>query len=174
MKELPSLGFVEAIKLASSRLSDFSGRSRRSEFWWWMLIVMIANWVLTSFVGNLLVSTILATIIMFFGLAATARRLHDAGKSAWWVYVSYAIGIVLNFMTALSPAMNELTEKAMSGALNEKSIEKLMTNNAGEFMSYSLLGILMAIIGLVVIIMCCMDSKPAPNKYGESPKYVNE
>ena len=70
--------------------------------------------------------------------------------------------------------LNELTEKAMSGALNEKSIEKLMTNNAGEFMSYSLLGILMAIIGLVVIIMCCMDSKPIPNKYGESPKYVNE
>ena len=82
MKALPQLGFVEAVKLASSRILDFKGRSRRSEFWWWMLIVMIANWVITSFVSNLLVSSIIATIIMFFGLAVTVRRLQDSGKSA--------------------------------------------------------------------------------------------
>ena len=79
MKALPQLGFVEAVKLASSRILDFKGRSRRSEFWWWMLIVMIANWVITSFVSNLLVSSIIATIIMFFGLAVTVRRLQDSG-----------------------------------------------------------------------------------------------
>ena len=68
MKELPSLGFIEAVKLASSRILEFKGRSRRSEFWWWMLVVIITNWVITAFASSLLVSAIMSIIIMFFGL----------------------------------------------------------------------------------------------------------
>ena len=79
MKELPSLGFIEAVKLASSRILEFKGRSRRSEFWWWMLVVILTNWVITAFAPSLLVSAIMSIIIMFFGLAATARRLQDSG-----------------------------------------------------------------------------------------------
>ena len=174
MRELPQLGFVGAIKLASSRILDFKGRSRRSEFWWWMLLVIIANWVITSFVSNLLVSAIMATIIMFFGLAVSARRLQDSGKSALWVYISYGLGIVSNLMVAISPAMSKLVEEAMSGSINEKAIEKILSNGAGEMLAYSCISILFCIFALIVIIMCCTDSTPAPNKYGESPKYVNE
>ena len=174
MRALPQLGFVEAVRLASGRILDFKGRSRRSEFWWWMLIVLVANWVFSLFISDFLISSIIATIVMFFGLAATVRRLHDADKSAWWVYISYALGIALNFMTATSSAMNELMEKAMRGSLTEKTIEKLLTNNAGEFLAFNVLALLMGIVALIVIIMCCIDSKPTPNKYGESPKYVNE
>ena len=89
MKALPQLGFLEAVKLASSRILDFKGRSRRSEFWWWIPIVLIANWVLSSFTDNLLLSGIISTVTMFFGLSATARRLQDADKSAWWAMASW-------------------------------------------------------------------------------------
>ena len=174
MKELPSLSFVEAIKLASNRILDFSGRSRRSEFWWWMLLVIIANWLVSSFIGNLMISTLLAIIVMFFGLAVTARRLHDTGRSAWWVYISYAIGIVYNFLASTSPAITKVMEEAKSGGLSSKTMEKMMTENAGDFTTFGLLGLLMAIFALIIVIMCCMDSKPAPNKYGQSPKYVYE
>ena len=174
MRALPQLGFVEAIRLASSRILDFKGRSRRSEFWWWMLLVIIANWVITSFAGNLLVSAIAATIIMFFGLAVTVRRLQDSGKSALWVYISYGLGIVSNILVALSPAMNKLMREAMSGSMNERAIEKILSNGAGEIMAYSCLSILFCIIALIVIIMCAIDSTMGPNEYGESPKYVNE
>ncbi len=174
MKELPSLGFLEAIKLASSRILDFSGRSRRSEFWWWMLIIMIANWLVSTFISNLMISTLLATIVMFFGLAATVRRLHDADKSAWWVYISYAIGIVYNFLASTSPAIVKVMEEAKSGGLSTKTMEKMMTEHAGDFTTFGFLGLLMAIVALIVVIMCTLDSKPAPNKYGESPKYVYE
>ena len=172
MKELPSLGFLEAIKLASSRILDFSGRSRRSEFWWWMLIIMIANWLVSTFISNLMISTLLAIIVMFFGLAVTARRLHDAGKSAWWVYISYAIGIVYNFLASTSPAIVKVMEEAKSGGLSTKTMEKMMTEHAGDFTTFGFLGLLMAIVALIVVIMCTLDSKPAPNKYGQSPKYV--
>ena len=174
MKELPSLGFLEAIKLASSRILDFSGRSRRSEFWWWMLIIMIANWLVSTFISNLMISTLLAIIVMFFGLAVTARRLHDAGKSAWWVYISYAIGIVYNFLASTSPAIVKVMEEAKSGGLSTKTMEKMMTEHAGDFTAFGFLGLLMAIVALIVVIMCTLDSKPAPNKYGQSPKYVYE
>ena len=172
MKELPSLGFLEAIKLASSRILEFSGRSRRSEFWWWMLLVIIANWLVSSFIGNLMISTLLAIIVMFFGLAVTGRRLHDAGKSAWWVYISYAVGIVYNFLASTSPGIVKLMEEAKSGGLSSSTMEKVMTENASDFTTFGFIGIVMGILALIVVIMCCMDSKPAPNKYGPSPKYV--
>ena len=174
MKELPSLGFIEAIKLASSRILDFSGRSRRSEFWWWMLIIMIANWLVSTFVSNLMISTLMAIIVMFFGLAVTARRLHDAGKSAWWVYISYAIGIIYNVLASTSPAIVKVMEEAKSGGLSTKTMEQMMTEHAGDFTTFGFLGLLMAIVALIVVIMCTIDSKPAPNQYGQSPKYVYE
>ena len=170
MKALPQLGFVEAIRLASGRILDFKGRSRRSEFWWWMLIVMIANWVLTSFTSDLLVSSIIATIVMFFGLAVTVRRLHDADKSVWWVYISYALGIISNIMITTSPAMNKLVEEAMSGSLSEKTI----FNSSSDLLLYTGISVLFAIVSLVVVFMCLKDSDPETTEHGDSPKYVYE
>ena len=174
MRALPQLGFVEAIRLASSRILDFKGRSRRSEFWWWMLIVMIANWVLTSFVSDTLVSGIIASIVMFFGLAATVRRLHDADKNALWVYISYALGIVMSIMAGVSPTMKKLVDEAMSGSMNDKTIMKIVENGAGELVSYFCLTILFAIISLIVVIMCLKDSDPQTTEHGDSPKYVDQ
>ncbi|HIZ05846.1 MAG TPA: DUF805 domain-containing protein [Candidatus Phocaeicola gallistercoris] len=38
-KVIPSLTFVEALKLALNKTLLFKGRSRRSEYWWTMLAV---------------------------------------------------------------------------------------------------------------------------------------
>ena len=174
MRALPQLGFLEAIKLASSRILDFKGRSRRSEFWWWILIVMIANWTLTSFVSDLLISSIIATIVMFFGLAVTARRLQDADKSAWWVYISYALGIISNIYSATSPAIKNLMEDATNGSFDPDTVIKVWGHNAGELLFLSGVSILFAIFALIVFIMCLKDSEPQTTEHGDSPKYVDE
>jgi uncharacterized membrane protein YhaH (DUF805 family) len=174
MRALPQLGFVEAVKLASSRILDFKGRSRRSEFWWWILIVLVANWTLTSFVSDLLISSIIATIVMFFGLAVTARRLQDADKSAWWVYISYALGIISNIYTATSPAIKNLMEDATNGSFDPDNVIKVWGHNAGELLFLSGVSILFAIFALIVFIMCLKDSEPQTTEHGDSPKYVNE
>ncbi len=174
MRALPQLGFVEAVKLASSRILDFKGRSRRSEFWWWILIVMIANWTLTSFVSDLLISSIIATIVMFFGLAVTARRLQDADKSAWWVYISYALGIISNIYSATSPAIKNLMEDATNGSFDPDTVIKVWGHNAGELLFLSGVSILFAIFALIVFIMCLKDSEPQTTEHGDSPKYVDE
>ena len=174
MKALPQLGFLEAVKLASSRILDFKGRSRRSEFWWWIPIVLIANWVLSSFTDNLLLSGIISTVIMFFGLSATARRLQDADKSAWWVYISYALGIVSSVVAATSPAMNKLVENVSMGSLDEDAILKVWGGNAGEMIFYSGVSFLFGLSVLIVFIMCLKDSDPETTEHGDSPKYVDE
>ena len=44
----PQLGFSEAVKLAFGKITQMSGRSRRSEFWWFMLVYVIGYWVLST------------------------------------------------------------------------------------------------------------------------------
>ncbi len=174
MRELPSLGFVEAVKLASGRILDFKGRSRRSEFWWWMLVVIIVNWVITTFAPSLLVSGIMSIIIMFFGLAATARRLQDSGKSAVWVYISYALGCATQLYTGTSTTVNKIMDELSTGSFSNSAIEKIVEKGSGDLVLLSCLSLAMGIFAIIVIIMCLLDSTRGANKYGESPKYVNE
>ena len=173
MRALPSLGFVEAIELSSSRILDFKGRSRRSEFWWWILVVLVVGNIITMFFPNLMVSGIIAIIYMFFGLSATARRLHDSGKSAIWVYISYALGCIVQIYTATSTTINKLVEELSYGSsISQHTIEKIMENGAGDLLTLSCLATIASIFHIIVIIMCLFDSTPATNKYGDSPKYV--
>ena len=174
MRELPSLGFVEAVKLASGRILDFKGRSRRSEFWWWMLVVIIVNWVITTFAPSLLVSGIMSIIIMFFGLAATARRLQDSGKSAVWVYISYALGCVTQLYTGTSTTVNKIMDELSTWSFSNSAIEKIVEKGSEDLVLLSCLSLAMGIFAIIVIIMCLLDSTRGANKYGESPKYVNE
>ena len=174
MRELPSLGFVEAVKLASNRILDFKGRSRRSEFWWWMLVVIIVNWVITTFAPSLLVSGIMSIIIMFFGLAATARRLQDSGKSAVWVYISYALGCATQLVNGTSKTVNRIMDELSTGSFSHRAIEKIVEKGSGDLVLLSCLSLAMGIFAIIVIIMCLLDSTRGANKYGESPKYVNE
>ena len=174
MRELPSLGFVEAVKLASGRILEFKGRSRRSEFWWWMLVVILTNWVITAFAPSLLVSAIMSIIIMFFGLAATARRLQDSGKSAVWVYISYALGCATQLYTGTSTTVNKIMDELSTGSFSNSAIEKIVEKGSEDLVLLSCLSLAMGIFAIIVIIMCLLDSTRGANKYGESPKYVNE
>ena len=169
-KILPQLGFSEAVRLASSRLSVFNGRSRRSEFWWWLLVVLVCNFILSAFVTDILVSGLVSIVVMFAALSVTVRRLHDTGRSGAWVYISYALGAAGQIVTGTSSVMNDYIEIAMSG-----NVDKLMAffeDNAGSFFLIVLLGIAWLLSCLVVFFMVLIDGKPEPNKYGESPKYV--
>ena len=67
----------------------FGGRTARSQFWLFVLaqglIVIVALIIADqlSAIGLLLALYLLGTLIPT--LAATVRRLHDTGKSGWWV-----------------------------------------------------------------------------------------
>lgn len=49
----PKLGFGEAVKKVLSNVINFKGRARRSEYWWYMLAVCIANTILSIALGSI-------------------------------------------------------------------------------------------------------------------------
>jgi len=168
MKKLiakPQLAFGEAVKLAFSRLTQMSGRSRRSEFWWFMLVFVIIYWVLGTIVPLVLppmAAEIVVGAIMLLALPATARRLHDTGHSEWWVIVSWALNIVLSIYLVQSGFIDEL--QSVNADLM-KAVSKLNVPVMG------IGGLVLAVTSFATFIFCLIDSKPQANKYGESPKY---
>ena len=76
----------------------FSGRAQRKEFWMFALINVIAiyvlgfidgalgTWIFASGFGLLSVIYLLAVFLPMLGLSV--RRLHDTGRSGWWLLIS--------------------------------------------------------------------------------------
>ena len=84
--ELPAVTPGEAVRLYFSRYMDFSGRSRRSEYWGAQLVIWIISAVLGLLLreGSLLLSLwSLATLVP--NLSSMVRRLHDTGRSWTWL-----------------------------------------------------------------------------------------
>lgn len=93
------MSFFAAVNSGFMRFADFKGRSVRSEFWYWVLFIFVAEAVITwlldfTFVGLVLegivgedlfiiLPTLLGLVMIVPNLAVSTRRLHDIGKSAW-------------------------------------------------------------------------------------------
>lgn len=162
----PQLGFTEAVKLGWSRLFDFKGRSRRSEFWWFMLAFYIVCYLLGLVVSLILPAVpaaIVGALLWVFALGVTIRRLQDNGHSKWWVIIALIVSIAYNAHFVSSDLMFELS----SININPESIVKSVVEDP----LIMVLSVLDSIFTIVIVVMCLMDGKPEVNEYGESPKY---
>ena len=161
----PSLSFKEALCKAWSNLTNLKGRSRRSEFWWFMLVFYIALQIVSAILGMFLpelTSTVIESVLMGFAFAVTVRRLQDGGHSMLWVAVSWVASLALNVSLFASDEWTTFQATA-----NPEDMVAVFT-----LPQVVLLGTVTTITGLVTIVFCCMDGTPGPNKYGESPKYA--
>lgn len=94
------MGFKEAVRSVLSQYATFSGRARRSEYWYFVLFTLltaIAASIVGGIIGSLIGGAETATAIgMAFyylaclallipGLAVSVRRLHDTDHSGWWL-----------------------------------------------------------------------------------------
>jgi len=81
------MSFVEAVRTVLSKYATFSGRARRSEYWFWTLAIGIAYVVAVILavvakpLGFIFVLLYLGVLIP--SLAVGVRRLHDTDKSGW-------------------------------------------------------------------------------------------
>jgi len=103
--------------------ANFSGRARRSEFWYTTLVNTI--FFLISFIclfkfiniSDIVSYTIGGIIILFFlitlipRLALISRRLHDTGKSGWFYLLTFIPGgnliLLIFFITDSQPGSNQ-------------------------------------------------------------------
>ena len=83
--------------------SNFSGRARRSEYWYFRLatavifFVFIALAIIVSIIGGGFLGfpvaigliALYSLIALIPSLAVTVRRMHDLGKSGWSVLISF-------------------------------------------------------------------------------------
>jgi Predicted membrane protein len=68
----------------------FSGRARRKEHWYFLLfnfIVQLLLMVIDYSIGTFLVA-IYCLAVAIPCIAVTVRRLHDTGRSGWWLLIS--------------------------------------------------------------------------------------
>ena len=64
---------------------DFKGKTSKKAFWYFVLYHVVISIVL-SFLSDTLYQ-IYSLIVLIPSLAISVRRLHDIGKSGWWVLI---------------------------------------------------------------------------------------
>ena len=76
------------------KYADFSGRARRKEYWYFYLFNTIASLVLALIdmmlfdaEGVGLLGGLYSLAVIIPGIAVTVRRLHDIGRSGWWLFI---------------------------------------------------------------------------------------
>ncbi len=78
--------YIQAFK----RFSDFSGRSRRSEYWYYVLfniLVSIVAVVIDVFIEMPIFTLLYLLVSIIPSIAVLVRRLHDTGKSGWYYFM---------------------------------------------------------------------------------------
>ncbi len=110
----PMMSFQESVVTCLRKYADFKGRATRAEYWWWYLVTFLASSVVNTIdvliaVFNVVVgqgyftplstilgpfSTVFSLLILLPSLAVTARRLHDTGRSGWWILAWFLIGFL--------------------------------------------------------------------------------
>jgi uncharacterized membrane protein YhaH (DUF805 family) len=173
---------MEFMFMPLKRYADFSGRSRRMEFWMWVLFQFLlgCGFVIAflgllgsaAFSGNLdspeqafaaggaaigLIVLWVLVILAFFipNLAVTVRRLHDTDRSGWWIMLYWGPYLASLFVT---PA---LTGAALSGGGG--NLETMMGASLA-FSGLQLIG------SLVLLVFLFIDGTPGQNRFGPDPK----
>ena len=75
-----------------SNFANFSGRARRSEYWYFVLFNIIFS-ILLNFIGLKLdfpfLGTIYSVAVLIPAIAVGVRRMHDVGKSGWYGLIPF-------------------------------------------------------------------------------------
>lgn len=108
------LDFGEAVRRALTvNYCNFQGRASRSEYWWFMLFSFIAGCIISvvfcwSDTLEYLVSGLFSLAILLPSLGLAVRRLHDTGRSGWWIFISLIplVGFIIFLYFVAQPSQN--------------------------------------------------------------------
>lgn len=132
---------------------NFQGRARRKEYWMFTLVTTLIS------IGISLIelpfnteygSNIYLFVTLLPTLAVATRRLHDIGKSGWWVVLPTLLLTILPFVMGIT-VLFELTAGIVGVGL-------------------TILIVLCIVYGILMFVWACTDSQDAENKYGKNPK----
>ncbi len=155
--------------------AKFSGRARRSEFWYFQLfnfvissalnVVSQSLWYATDSYAFLSISYIYSLAVAIPALAVTVRRLHDTGRSGWWL-LAYYLPIVLTVVLFVIFFVQLLSEFSFYKLDSIRAEDLPWTTVGGVLLSL----LLSLIFGILILVWLCTDSQLGTNKYGPYPK----
>ena len=110
-----SMGIQQAFVTCLKKYADFSGRATRSEYWWFVLCEVLILGIASPISDTL--PGLFALALVLPALAVGARRLHDTGRSGWWLLlmlVPFIGGLFLLYWAVLpsQPSANAFGEPA--------------------------------------------------------------
>ena len=155
------MSFGEAIKSVFSKYAVFSGRARRSEFWYFYLFYILVAFGLSFLSIRIPVAKYL---YILFGLgvflpytAVTVRRLHDIGKSGWILLIFMVVIFLISMLMFL---LIDIIAPTIEGS------------SMTVFIVYSIFVLIVLALAIWLIVWLCRDSQPGENKWGPNPKEV--
>lgn len=93
------MDFIGSTKTCLVKYADFSGRAKRSEYWWFYLFVTLATTfaqILDNAIGSNNLGNLTSLALFVPSIAVGARRLHDINRSGWWQLIALTgIGVFL-------------------------------------------------------------------------------
>ncbi len=137
------MSFTESIATCFSKYVDFSGRARRSEFWWFALFLAIVDIALSLVSDALSGLWNLGTLLPYAAVAW--RRLHDTDRTGLWTLVPL-IPLIVMFI----------------GMFTGDPF-----NPAGPLFWLGLAGVIA--FSIVNIVFWASRGTSGPNQYGEDP-----
>lgn len=165
------LTFGQGVTSALTRYATFSGRARRSEYWWFHLfgfgVYSAASMVdlvlrLALDLGLDVVTPLVWLALLLPTLAVTVRRLHDTGRRGWWMWlplppllitVGLAFAALFAFLLSYFDDSVDLTSAVVP-----------------TLVAMAVFGLAALGTSVWLLLMLCQDSTPGPNRYGPSPK----
>jgi uncharacterized membrane protein YhaH (DUF805 family) len=83
--------------VALKKYATFSGRAQRAEYWYFVLfyiLILVGLSIIDGIIGTFsseagigLLSGLYSLAILIPSLAVGVRRLHDTGRSGWWLLI---------------------------------------------------------------------------------------
>ena len=177
---------MEWMLMPLKRYADFSGRSRRMEFWMWQVakfLFSMVMWVVIvvlfgaafatmgptkdpasiAAVGGgviivMLIACIIGLAIFIPDLAVSVRRLHDTNRTGWWILAPVG-SYFLTFIIA-GGAM-----AAVGGGSGDPGAGIAVASILALICMLATFGLF-----IMLIIFYFMEGTPGPNRYGPDPK----
>ncbi|GGD18205.1 DUF805 domain-containing protein [Flavobacterium orientale] len=72
------------------KYAEFNGRARRKEYWMFVLFNVIISYSLLFidvYFETMFINTIYSLAVLIPSIAVGVRRMHDVGKSGWYILI---------------------------------------------------------------------------------------
>lgn len=145
---------AKAAVLPLRKYARYAGRSSRMEFWSYMVAVSVLHIVVAVVLAPISWALFLALLLP--SLAVLVRRLHDVGRSCWWVFPMPVLSIVLIFLYGATGFM-----------LGDEAGAKVFIGIGISFLAFT-------VLGTTLLVWTCRRGTPGSNRFGVPPQTTSD